>query len=117
AVGMADDIEVMIAAVVIAVGVMMVAAKPLSEFVQAHPTVKVLALAFLMLIGTSLVAEGFHFHIPKGYIYSAMAFSVLVEIVNLRVRSNSEPKSVHLHERYSDDERQEALARTSAQRS
>ena len=114
AVGMADDIPVMVAAVIIAVGVMMVAAKPLSEFVQAHPTVKVLALAFLMLIGTSLVAEGFHFHIPKGYIYSAMAFSVLVEIINLRVRTKGEPQKVHLHEKYSDEERQQALARNAS---
>jgi predicted tellurium resistance membrane protein TerC len=114
AVGMADDIAVMVAAVVIAVGVMMVAAKPLSEFVQAHPTVKVLALAFLMLIGTSLVAEGFHFHIPKGYIYSAMAFSVLVEIVNLRIRPKGEGHKVHLNERFSDEERQEALVKAPA---
>ncbi len=88
AVGMADELGVMIAAVVIAVGVMLVAAKPLSEFVEQHPTVKVLALSFLLLIGMSLVAEGFHQHIPKGYIYTAMAFSVLVEVINLRVRSN-----------------------------
>ncbi len=115
AVGMADDIAVMVAAVVISVGVMMVAAKPLSEFVQAHPTVKVLALSFLFLIGTSLVAEGFHFHIPKGYIYSAMAFSVLVEIVNLRVRSNGEPQTVQLHERYSVDERRDALVKAPIQ--
>jgi predicted tellurium resistance membrane protein TerC len=113
AVGMADDIGVMIAAVIIAVGVMMVAAKPLSEFVQAHPTVKVLALAFLMLIGTSLVAEGFHFHIPKGYIYSAMAFSVLVEIINLRIRPKAAPHKVHLNERFSDEERQQALVKPS----
>jgi predicted tellurium resistance membrane protein TerC len=109
AVGMADDIPVMVAAVVIAVGVMMVAAKPLSEFVQLHPTVKVLALAFLLLIGMSLVAEGFHHHIPKGYIYSAMAFSVFVEIINLRVRAQSEPHPVELHDRYSEQERLEAL--------
>lgn len=109
AVGMADDVPVMIAAVVIAVGVMMVAAKPLSDFVQAHPTVKVLALSFLLLIGMSLVAEGFHHHIPKGYIYSAMAFSVFVEIINLRVRSKAEEPPVHLHERFSESERKQAL--------
>jgi predicted tellurium resistance membrane protein TerC len=109
AVGMADDIAVMIAAVVIAVGVMMVAAKPLSEFVQAHPTVKVLALSFLLLIGMSLVAEGFHHHIPKGYIYTAMAFSVVVEIINLRVRAKSEAP-VSLHERFDSEDRAKALS-------
>jgi predicted tellurium resistance membrane protein TerC len=97
AVGMADDIEVMIAAVVIAVGVMLVASGPLSAFVSAHPTVKMLALSFLLLIGFSLVAEGWEFHIPKGYIYSAMAFSVLVELLNLRMRKTTVPP-VHFHE-------------------
>lgn len=111
AVGMADDIEVMIAAVIIAVGVMMVSAKPLSEFVQAHPTVKVLALAFLLLIGMSLVAEGFHHHIPKGYIYSAMAFSVAVEMVNLRVRSQSDTHKVNLNDKYSEEDRLKAVSR------
>ena len=96
AVGMADDVGVMIAAVVIAVGVMLFASGPLSAFVSQHPTVKMLALSFLLLIGMSLVAEGWHQHIPKGYIYSAMAFSVLVEVLNLRIRARSEP--VHLHE-------------------
>jgi predicted tellurium resistance membrane protein TerC len=90
AVGMAEDIEVMIAAVVIAVLVMLVASGPLSEFVSTHPTVKMLALSFLLLIGTSLVAEGWGFHISKGYIYAAMAFSVFVEILNLRMRSKGE---------------------------
>jgi predicted tellurium resistance membrane protein TerC len=110
AVGMADDLGVMIAAVVIAVAVMLIAAKPLSDFVQQHPTVKVLALAFLILIGMSLVAEGFHQHIPKGYIYAAMAFSVLVELVNLRVRAKAENPPVHLHDDYTDEERADALA-------
>ncbi len=91
AVGMAEDIEVMIAAVVIAVLVMLVASGPLAAFVSAHPTVKMLALAFLLLIGTSLVAEGWGFHISKAYIYAAMAFSVFVEILNLRMRQNTEP--------------------------
>lgn len=85
AVGMADDIEVMVAAVVIAVGVMMISAGTISGFVERHPTVKMLALSFLLLIGMSLVAEGFEQHIPKGYIYFAMGFSVLVEALNLRV--------------------------------
>jgi predicted tellurium resistance membrane protein TerC len=97
AVGLADDVEVMIAAVVIAVGVMLFASGPLSKFVSAHPTVKMLALSFLLLIGFSLVAEGWHFHIPKGYIYSAMAFSVLVEILNLQLRKPS-AAPVTLHE-------------------
>lgn len=109
AVGMADEVGVMVAAVVIAVGVMMVAAKPLSEFVQAHPTVKVLALAFLLLIGMSLVAEGFGHHIPKGYIYSAMAFSVIVEMINLRVRSQADGHTVNLNDKYSEEERAKAV--------
>lgn len=112
AVGMADDIPVMIAAVVIAVGVMMVSAKPLSDFVQAHPTVKVLALSFLLLIGMSLVAEGFHHHIPKGYIYSAMAFSVAVEIINLRIRMKGKRPFVPLRDQYTEAERRQALGET-----
>lgn len=83
AVGMADHVEVMIAAVIVAVGVMFVASGPIANFVAAHPTTKMLALAFLLLIGVSLVADGLGFHIPKGYIYSAMAFSVLVEAINI----------------------------------
>ncbi len=84
AVGMADDIGVMISAVVISVGIMMFAAKGVGDFVQRHATVKMLALAFLILIGVNLMAEGWHFHIPKGYVYFAMAFSVFVEMLNLR---------------------------------
>lgn len=91
AVGMARQLGVMVAAVVIAVVVMMVAAGPIARFVDQHPTVKILALSFLLLIGVSLVAEGLDHHIPKGYIYFAMAFSVFVEMVNLRVRAKSEP--------------------------
>jgi predicted tellurium resistance membrane protein TerC len=98
AVGMAEDLAVMVAAVVIAVGVMMVAARPVSEFVEAHPTVKMLALSFLLLIGCSLVAEGGGFHIPKGYIYFAMGFSVFVEMINLRLASKG--KAVKLHDGY-----------------
>jgi predicted tellurium resistance membrane protein TerC len=99
AVGMADDVEVMIAAVVIAILVMMVAAKSISEFVDQHPTVKMLALSFLLLIGMSLVAESFDQHIPKGYISFAMGFSVFVEMLNLRLRGgNKQP--VHLHDGY-----------------
>ena len=87
AVGMADHIEIMIAAVVIAVGIMMVSASTISDFVNKHPTVKMLALSFLLLIGVSLLAEGLDQHIPKGYIYFAMAFSVLVEMLNLKMKS------------------------------
>ena len=83
AVGMADHVEVMIAAVVVAVGVMFVASGPVAKFVSDHPTTKMLALAFLLLIGVSLVADGLGFHIPKGYIYAAMGFSVLVEAINI----------------------------------
>jgi predicted tellurium resistance membrane protein TerC len=100
AVGMADDVAVMILAVVIAVGVMLVSAGTISEFVERHPTVKILALSFLLLIGVSLMAEGFDQHIPKGYIYFAMAFSVFVEMINLRVRSKAEP--VQLHQAYKE---------------
>jgi predicted tellurium resistance membrane protein TerC len=86
AVGMADELAVMIAAVVIAVAIMMAAAGSIAAFVDRHPTVKMLALSFLLLIGLSLIVEGFDYHIPKGYIYFAMAFSVFVEMLNLRVR-------------------------------
>jgi predicted tellurium resistance membrane protein TerC len=86
AVGMAESIGVMIAAVVIAVGVMLLSAGAVSDFVNRHPTVKVLALSFLLLIGMTLVAEGWELHIPKGYIYFAMGFSIFVEVLNLRVR-------------------------------
>ena len=84
AVGMADDIEVMVTAVVVAVGVMLFAAGPIANFVHEHPTVKILALSFLVLIGFSLVAEGWHMHIPKAYIYAAMAFSISVELLNIQ---------------------------------
>jgi predicted tellurium resistance membrane protein TerC len=86
AVGMAEDLGVMVAAVVIAVGFMMVFATPVSDFVDRHPTVKMLALSFLLLIGVALIADGLNQHIPKGYIYFAMAFSVGVEMLNLRLR-------------------------------
>src|ERR671912_2053478 len=89
AVGMADDVAVMIAAVVVAVAIMMFAAKTVSNFVDAHPTVKVLALSFLLLIGVSLVADGFGMHIRKGFIYFAMGFSIFVEVINLRIAKKS----------------------------
>jgi predicted tellurium resistance membrane protein TerC len=95
AVGMAEDVRVMLAAVVLAVAVMMLAAEPIGTFVNRHPTVKVLALSFLLLIGLSLVGDGLGMHIPKGYIYFAMGFSVFVEMINLRVRTAATPVSLH----------------------
>ena len=100
AVGMANDLRVMVAAVVASVLVMLVAAEPISEFVEKHPTIKILALSFLLLIGLSLVADGFGQHISKGYIYFAMGFSVFVEMINIRVRKKSKP--VVLHQPYTD---------------
>ena len=100
AVGMAEDIVVMVLAVVIAVGVMLVSSSMIGAFVDRHPTVKMLALSFLLLIGVSLIAEGFEQHIPKGYIYFAMGFSIFVEMINLRVRAKNAP--VQLHQRYTD---------------
>ena len=97
AVGMVDRIGVMIAAVIVAVGVMLFSARPIGEFVDRHPTVKMLALSFLLLIGVTLMAEGFGQHISKGYIYFAMGFSVFVEMLNLRLHKSTQPP-VHLHE-------------------
>ncbi len=91
AIGMAEHVEIMIAAVIIAVLIMMVSADAISRFVNNHPTVKMLALSFLLLIGVSLLAEGLDQHIPKGYIYFAMAFSILVEMLNLKMKKNSVP--------------------------
>jgi len=88
AVGMADEIAVMIIAIVIAVGVMMFFAQAIGEFVENNPTIKMLALSFLILVGTALLGEGMHFHIPKGYIYFAMAFAIVVEMLNLKMRKN-----------------------------
>ncbi len=96
AVGMVDQLAVMVAAVVMAVGVMLIASGPISTFVEKHPTVKMLALSFLLLIGVSLLAEGFDQHIPKGYIYFAMGFSVLVEALNLWARGRKN-NPLHLH--------------------
>ncbi len=94
AVGMVDQVAVMVLAIVIAVAVMMFAAKPIGDFVDDHPTVKMLALSFLILVGVALIGEGFAMHIPKGYIYFAMAFSVAVEMLNLRLRRR---RPVRLH--------------------
>jgi predicted tellurium resistance membrane protein TerC len=101
AVGMAEDISVMVLAVVIAVGVMMFSAEAISSFVHRHPTVKMLALSFLLLIGLALVGDGLDMHIPKGYIYFAMGFSVFVEMINMRVRRGAQP--VELHQRYVEE--------------
>jgi len=101
AVGMAEQVSIMILAVVIAVGVMLVSSGPISAFVEKHPTVKMLALSFLLLIGVSLIGEGLDQHIPKGYIYFAMGFSIFVEMINLRVRKKSKP--VHLHQSYTEE--------------
>jgi predicted tellurium resistance membrane protein TerC len=95
AVGMVDQVSIMIGANIIALIIMLMAAGSISGFVDRHPTIKMLALSFLVLIGTNLVAEGLGFHIPKGYTYFAMGFSVLVEMLNLRLRKKSQP--VHLH--------------------
>ena len=100
AVGMVEDLAVMVLAVVLAVGVMLVSAGTISDFVERHPTVKMLALSFLLLIGVSLIAEGFDQHIPKGYIYFAMGFSIFVEMINLRIRGKSKP--VHLRQPYTE---------------
>ncbi|HXI11111.1 MAG TPA: TerC family protein [Thermoanaerobaculia bacterium] len=99
AVGMVKDVSVMITAVIISVGVMFFSARSIGDFVNRHPTVKMLALSFLLLIGMALIAEGLEFHIPKGYIYFAMGFSVLVEMLNIRLRK-TKSKPVKLHDGY-----------------
>ena len=100
AVGLVDYVSIMAIAIVIAVCIMLLAAKPIGDFVDRHPTVKVLALSFLILVGVTLIVEGFDVHVPKGYIYFAMAFSVTVEMLNIRMRRKAEP--VKLHKQYSD---------------
>ena len=108
AVGMVDNIWIMIAAVVISIIAMMLFAGSIGAFVQRHPTIKMLALAFLLLIGVTLIAEGLHQHIAKGYIYFAMAFSVFVEVLNIRLRRKTQP--VQLHNAYSDEDEARALS-------
>jgi len=110
AVGMADDLSVMVTAVVIAVGVMLFASGPISAFVQGHPTVKMLALSFLLLIGMTLIADGFGQHIEKGYIYAAMGFAVFVEALNLRLRARS-PRPAQFHQALAEEGVAEAGAR------
>ncbi|WP_076592676.1 TerC family protein [Herminiimonas arsenitoxidans] len=102
AVGMVEQIEVMVAAVISSVALMMLFAGPIGRFVSRHPSIKILALAFLVAIGIVLIAEGFDQHIPKAYIYSAMAFALVVELINIRMRSRAKP--VHLHAPYASDE-------------
>ena len=93
AVGLVDDIEVMVLAIVLSVAVMMFAARPIGEFVERHPTIKMLALAFLVLVGATLIAEGFETHVPKGYIYFAMVFSISVEMLNIKLRERRERRN------------------------
>ena len=102
AVGMVDEVAVMIAAVMASVGLMMLFAGTIGRFVSGHPTIKMLALAFLVVVGVMLIAEGFDHHVPKGYVYFAMAFSVAVEMLNIRARKRSEPP-VHLRDAYTRD--------------
>jgi predicted tellurium resistance membrane protein TerC len=110
AVGMVDEVIIMIIAVVLAAGVMIWSSRPLGEFVERHPTIKILALSFLLLIGFTLIVEGLHQHIPKGYIYFAMGFSVFVEMLNLRIRAQA-AVPVKLHEPYTKEKRSKAKAR------
>jgi predicted tellurium resistance membrane protein TerC len=98
AVGLVEHVALMAIAIVLAVLVMLMAAKPIGDFVETHPTIKILALAFLILVGLTLILEGFGIHIPKGYIYFAMAFSVSVEFINLRMRKKS-AEALKLHRR------------------
>jgi len=107
AVGMVREIEIMIAAVVASVGLMMVFAGPIGRFVSEHPTIKMLALAFLVLVGVLLIAQGFDHDVPKGYVYFAMAFSVTVEMLNLRLRKRRTVEPVHLHEPYAAEQKRE----------
>jgi predicted tellurium resistance membrane protein TerC len=116
AVGMVDERWVMVAAILISIAFMLAFAKPLGDFVERHPTVKVLALSFLIMIGLVLIADGFGQHIPKGYLYSAMAFSVFVEMINLwvRKRSGTEGAPVKLHEKYAGADDAASVARKPA---
>lgn len=110
AVGMVDERWVMVTAILISIVFMLAFARPISEFVERHPTVKVLALSFLIMIGLVLIADGFGQHIPKGYVYGAMAFSVFVELINLWIRKRSQTRDpVKLHERYAAEVKEEAL--------
>jgi predicted tellurium resistance membrane protein TerC len=104
AVGMAEHVVVMVIAIVIAVGIMILAAGTIGDFVDRHPTIKILALSFLIMVGVALIADGLEFHIPKGYIYFAMAFSVAVEMLNIRMRARRPAEPVKLHKPLSEEE-------------
>lgn len=104
AVGLVNQIPVMVAAIVVAVGVMMFAAGAISDFVDRHPSIKMLALSFLVVVGVVLIAEGFDVHVPKGYIYFAMAFSVMVEMLNIRMRRSMRQEPVKLHKKMEEAE-------------
>jgi predicted tellurium resistance membrane protein TerC len=111
AVGMVNEVTIMIIAVIVAAGVMVWSAKPIGDFVEHHPTIKILALSFLLLIGFTLIVEGLHQHIPKGYIYFAMGFSVFVEMLNLRMRAKMVGKPVKLRAQYAEEGKEaEAVA-------
>jgi predicted tellurium resistance membrane protein TerC len=110
AVGMVSEVSIMMAAIIIAVLVMMFAAKPIGEFVDRHPTIKMLALSFLIMVGMALIAEGFDFHVPKGYIYFAMAFSVAVEMLNIRMRRRMALRVEPVRLRHPDKDRLDAGA-------
>ncbi|MEO7446341.1 MAG: TerC family protein [Ferruginibacter sp.] len=104
AIGMVDELWIMYTAVIVSVGIMLVAAEPISKFVNKHPSFKILALSFLLLIGVSLIGEGLEFHIPKGYIYFSMAFAMLVNFFQMRAGKSKEITPVHTHEHYLPDE-------------
>ena len=101
AVGLVEHVSIMAIAIIVAVGIMLVAAKPIGDFVDRHPTIKILALSFLILVGVTLIVEGFDVHVPKGYIYFAMAFSITVEMLNIRMRKKA-AMPVKLHKQYSE---------------
>jgi predicted tellurium resistance membrane protein TerC len=100
AVGLADHVSIMAIAIILAVGIMLFAAKPIGDFVDTHPTIKILALSFLIMVGVTLIVEGFDVHVPKGYIYFAMAFSIAVEMINLRMRARLVTKPLELHKKH-----------------
>lgn len=106
AVGLAEHVSIMAIAIILAVVVMLMAAKAIGDFVEAHPTIKILALSFLILVGVTLMVEGFDVHVPKGYIYFAMAFSVGVEMLNIRMRKNRRAP-IKLHSKYARDQQQD----------
>lgn len=104
AVGLVDNISIMVIAIILSVIVMLFAAKPISIFVEENPTIKMLALSFLLLIGFTLVAEGLDFHVPKGYIYFAMAFSLTVELINIKIKKRKETGTIHLNKKMSEND-------------